>query len=50
MAKKKKQNRGSNKSTKNTNRIDTNSVKEQSNSANEFKPDDRPRRDGPGGS
>lgn len=53
MAKNKKQNRDSNKASKNANHNNTNTTnnsKQENNSRNEVKPDDRPRRDGPGGS
>ncbi|NLJ90430.1 MAG: hypothetical protein GX323_05965 [Clostridiales bacterium] len=49
MAKNRKQNRASNKSSKNANKTNTSNVKVQNNSRNESKPDDVPRRDGPGG-
>lgn len=58
MAKNKKQNRSSNKSGKNTNNNDTNNPSNTNNTRqsnntrnarNESIPDDRPRRDGPGG-
>lgn len=45
MAKNKNQNRANNKSGKNA----KNTVKNQNNSKNSVKPDDIPRRDGPGG-
>ncbi len=48
MAKNRKQNRSSNRS-KNTQKANANNVKVQNNTRNEVKPDDVPRRDGPGG-